>query len=222
MVPWRLRFLWLACFPPATPMLGWPLPSPVKSQTAPPPRGLLCPSCVRRDTPFCSVHLLHSTYCNLLFKFYFSIKIYSQYSFVRVSGVQHSAQTLSYSTQWSPWYFQYPLGTTHSHYSVIDCIPCAVRHIPYNFHCFCWRFYLFIFRERGREGEREGEKHQRVVASQAPSTQDLAYTPGMCPDWESNWWAFGLQAGTQSTEPPHPGLVVCLGLFGFWLFTLLE
>ena len=25
------------------------------------------------------------------------------------------------------------------------------------------RFYLFIFRERGREGEREGEKHQSVV-----------------------------------------------------------
>ena len=28
-------------------------------------------------------------------------------------------------------------------------------------------FYLFIFRERGMEGEREGEKHQYVVASHA-------------------------------------------------------
>ena len=27
------------------------------------------------------------------------------------------------------------------------------------------RFYLFIFRERGREGEREEEKYQCVVAS---------------------------------------------------------
>ena len=27
---------------------------------------------------------------------------------------------------------------------------------------------LFIFRERGREGERAGEKHQRVVASHTP------------------------------------------------------
>ena len=26
-------------------------------------------------------------------------------------------------------------------------------------------FYLFIFRERGKEGEREEEKHQCVVAS---------------------------------------------------------
>ena len=34
-------------------------------------------------------------------------------------------------------------------------------------------FYLFIFRERGREGEREGEKHQCVVASLAPPTGGL-------------------------------------------------
>ena len=33
---------------------------------------------------------------------------------------------------------------------------------------FFLRFYVFIFRERGKEGEREGEKHQCVVAYQAP------------------------------------------------------
>ena len=49
------------------------------------------------------------------------------------------------------------------------------------------RFYLFIFRERGREGEREGEKHECVVASHALLTGDLAHNPGMCPDWELNW-----------------------------------
>ena len=43
------------------------------------------------------------------------------------------------------------------------------------------RFYLFIFRERGREGEREGEKHHCVVASHAFPTGDLAHNPGMCP-----------------------------------------
>ena len=44
---------------------------------------------------------------------------------------------------------------------------------------------LFVyFRQSGREGEREGERHQCVVASHAPSTGDLAYNPGMCPDWE--------------------------------------
>ena len=45
-------------------------------------------------------------------------------------------------------------------------------------------FYLFIFRERGREGEREGERHQCVVASRMSPTRDLACNPGMCSDWE--------------------------------------
>ena len=42
------------------------------------------------------------------------------------------------------------------------------------------RFYLFIFRQRGREEGREGEKHQCVVASHTPPTGDLACNPGMC------------------------------------------
>ena len=65
------------------------------------------------------------------------------------------------------------------------------------------RFYLFIFRERGREGEREGEKHQCVAASCVALTGDLARNPGMCLDRESNQQPFGLQA--QSTELNHPG-----------------
>ena len=46
---------------------------------------------------------------------------------------------------------------------------------------------LFSLRDRGREGETEGEKHQCVVASRMPPTGDLACNPGTCPDWESNW-----------------------------------
>ena len=38
----------------------------------------------------------------------------------------------------------------------------------------------------GRKGEREGEKHQCVLASHMPPSGDLANKPGMCPDWESN------------------------------------
>ena len=54
------------------------------------------------------------------------------------------------------------------------------------------RFYLFMFRERGREGEREGENisvreiHHRVAFC-TPLTVDLAHNPGMRSDWESNW-----------------------------------
>ena len=57
--------------------------------------------------------------------------------------------------------------------------------------------YIYLFLERGEGREKEGEK-QCVVASCLPPTGDLAHNPGMCPDWESNWQLFGLQASTQS------------------------
>ena len=69
--------------------------------------------------------------------------------------------------------------------------------------------YLF-FREKGREGEREGEKHQCMVASHMPPTGDLAHNPGMCPDWESNQQPFGSQAHAQSTELHQPGPLLLL------------
>ena len=47
------------------------------------------------------------------------------------------------------------------------------------------RFYLFIFRERGKEGERGREIHQ-LVASRMRPNMDLALNPGRCPNWESN------------------------------------
>ena len=65
-----------------------------------------------------------------------------------------------------------------------------------------------MFRQRGRDGEREGEKYQCVLASHVPPTGDPAGNPGMCPDWESNQRPFGSQAGAQSTEPHQPGLTV--------------
>ena len=59
------------------------------------------------------------------------------------------------------------------------------------------RFYSFIFKQRGRKRG----KHQCMIASCTPPTGDLACNPGMCIEWESNRWPFGLQTGTQSTEP---------------------
>ena len=61
--------------------------------------------------------------------------------------------------------------------------------------------FIYLFLEGGRDGEREGEKNQYVVASHAPPTGDLAHNPGMCPDWELNQWLFGLQSSAQSIEP---------------------
>ena len=68
------------------------------------------------------------------------------------------------------------------------------------------RFYLFIFREREREGKTWREKHHCMFTCRAPPTGDLAHSPGLYPDWESNWWLFGSQATTQTTEPLQPGL----------------
>ena len=91
----------------------------------------------------------------------------------------------------------------------------------YDFnHIYTW-FYVFIFRKRGREGEREGEKHQRVVASHMSPTGDLACNPGMCLDWKLNWWPFGWQASIHSTEPRQTELkyillIMLLQLFHFF------
>ena len=65
-------------------------------------------------------------------------------------------------------------------------------------------FIYFIFRERGREGEREEEKYQKV-ASYTPPTWVLGQNSGMCPDQELNRQPFGSQTDTQSTEPHQPG-----------------
>ena len=49
-----------------------------------------------------------------------------------------------------------------------------------NYCVFFLRFYYFIFRGEGRE--KEGEKHQCVVASCMPPTGDPARKPGMHPN----------------------------------------
>ena len=50
---------------------------------------------------------------------------------------------------------------------------------------YLFKDFIYLFLERGREGERQGEKHW-LVASHTPPIQDLAHNPGVCPDWESN------------------------------------
>ena len=41
------------------------------------------------------------------------------------------------------------------------------------------KIFIYLFLERRREGEREGEKHHCAVASHIPPTRDLAHNPGM-------------------------------------------
>ena len=67
---------------------------------------------------------------------------------------------------------------------------------------FFFKDFIYLYLERGEGKEKErGGKHQCVVASRVPPSGELVYNAGVCPDWESNQRPFGLQAGTQSTEP---------------------
>lgn len=60
-------------------------------------------------------------------------------------------------------------------------------------------FYLFIFGQKDREGEREGEK-QWLVASGTPTNGELADNPGMWQDHELKQQPFSLQDGAQYTD----------------------
>ena len=55
---------------------------------------------------------------------------------------------------------------------------------------------LFIFKERGKGGEREGEKHECAVVSHMSPTGNLARNPGMCLDWDLNQQPIVSQAST--------------------------
>ena len=85
---------------------------------------------------------------------------------------------------WSLLSLAFHLGFNVLLYLFLPIIPMQLMKVV-QVHNYLF-FLLFIFRQRGREGEREGEKQQCVVASHVPQTGDLACNPGMCPDWESN------------------------------------
>ena len=64
------------------------------------------------------------------------------------------------------------------------------------FSLFALKIYLFTFRERGRTAERQGEKHQCVVASHTPLAEDLPATQACA------------LTGNQTSDPlvPRPAL----------------
>ena len=88
------------------------------------------------------------------------------------------------------------------------------------FILFKYFIYLLLDRGEGREKKRERNIDVRekrpLVASHTPPTGDLAHNPGMCPDWDLNWWLFGSRAGAQSTEPHQQGQ------FAFWIQLLMD
>ena len=114
--------------------------------------------------------------------------------------VFHSYFRTHFVHRWTHCHFPQPSACSSSVPSLKPKLPTAL-----TIQCELLFIHSFIFRERVREGEREGEKHQCVIVSHEPPTGDLAHNPGVCPDWESNWRPLGLKAGTQSAEPHLPG-----------------
>ena len=92
---------------------------------------------------------------------------------------------------------------------------------------FCFLFFLkilFIFRERGRRREREGNISVWLPLA-CPQMGNLACNPGMCPDWETNQQRFGSQASTNPLSHTRQGslfyflIFICIFVF---LSTILQ
>ena len=83
---------------------------------------------------------------------------------------------------------------------------------------------MYLFLERGKEREETQVCQRNInwlsIAHPQPPTRDLACNPGVCPDWESNWWLFGLKDYAQPTEPQQSGPP--LSLISFMLFIWLT
>ena len=62
---------------------------------------------------------------------------------------------------------------------------------------FFFKYFIYLFLDKGEGREKERKRNLNVAASHTPPTGDLAHSPGMCPDWESNQRPFGLLARSQ-------------------------
>ena len=91
---------------------------------------------------------------------------------------------------------------------------CGIVHFKVNcrvceLHLF-FRFYLFIFREKGEEGEKKGRDKSvgclLLTSNCLPPIENLARNLGLYPDWELNQWPFGWRHEAQPTEPHQSGL----------------
>ena len=97
---------------------------------------------------------------------------------------------------------------------VCVCIDCS------EFRRYILFIYLFIYRSRGRKGEREGEKHwcereTLIGCILYALSQGLTHSPGMCPDQEPNRWPLSLWEEVQPNEPHQSGPIQ--KLYGLWV-----
>ena len=134
------------------------------------------------------------------------------YEFTSSSGFFFTSEILFSSVVWCH-HFRYstrivsyscPLEGIEDRKNERNCeSPCGVRiywtsqtgrwTFPFCFFLLFLNMLFIYFQREGKGRKREGEKHQCVVASHMVPNGDLTRNPGVCPDWESIWWAFGSQ-----------------------------
>ena len=78
----------------------------------------------------------------------------------------HSSQRLNYL-------LSNPLQNKFAKLSVKSSVNHTTIHGILKFVLIFFKDFIYLLLESGRDGEREGEKHQCVVASHAPPTMDL-------------------------------------------------
>ena len=123
-------------------------------------------------------------------------------SSARISLLSPRLQT-SFSgkhAQINPWCF--PTLYSDSHLHVHPSIP-AIQFGYFN--SWLLKIFIYLFLEKGREGEREGERHQCVVAFRTSRTGDLVRDPGICSRLGIEPATLWFSARTQSTELHQPG-----------------
>ena len=146
----------------------------------------------------------------------------------------HGLHSIPLDISSSPWYFPsyapyiviallftiflmftlHPRGyfvTTNLYFLIPSPFSPSTNPCPLSFYFYFFKDLIYLFSERGEGRGKEGEKHR---CERATSISCLLLTPNWGPGPQHKHvlrqglkqWAFGSQAGAQSTEPHQPGL----------------
>ena len=138
----------------------------------------------------------------------------THFGMLLISGSCASHQQAIYRNKILELYTKRHFGIGISHVGTGLCMYRLLRIQKVHF------IYLFIYRSRGRKGEREGETHwcerETLIGCLLYAlSQGLTHSPGMCPDQEPNRWPLSLWEEVQPNEPHQSGPIQ--KLYGLWV-----
>ena len=126
-------------------------------------------------------------------------------------SIQHPASLQLSSVLWSrPWAMRISSLATPFPILYFTSLWLFCNYLFVLLLLFVFKIFIYLFLERGMEGEWEEEKYQCVVASHVAPTRDLAHNPGICPDNESNLRPFGSQPTLNPLSYTSQGSLPCM------------